>query len=95
MTSPNGQQITCCNSLLNCAINISKLCVEHMNGIQLSHIFEIPTILSEEPSISNENLYFDRKTHYFKSNFEIRCFSHTEFEILGYKSEISSISKKV
>ena len=61
MTSPNGLQISCCNSLLSCAINISKLCVEHMNGIQLSHIFEIPTISNEEPSISNENLVFRSK----------------------------------
>ena len=69
MTSPNGQQISCCNSLLNCAINISKLCVEHMNGIQLSHIFEIPTILNEEPSISNESLVFRSKNSLLQIKF--------------------------
>ena len=72
MTSPNGLQISCCNSLLSCAINISKLCVEHMNGIQLSHIFEIPTISNEEPSISNEEPSISNENLVFRSKNSLR-----------------------
>ena len=89
MTSQAGQQMSCFKSLLNWAIAISKLSMEHIYGIQLSQIFQIP-------SISNENLVFRLKNSVFQiRNYEMLGFSHTEFEVLGILTEISSISKKV
>ena len=46
---------------------------EKVYGIRLSHIFEIPSILNEKPSISikivfrSKTLDFDRNTRYFES----------------------------
>ena len=46
---------------------------EKVYGIRLSHIFEIPSILNEKPSISIEIVFrsktldFDRNTRYFES----------------------------
>ena len=59
--------------------------------IQLSHIFEIPSISNEKPSISIkipsiliENLEFQLKYQVFPvRKFEILDFSHPEFEIRG------------
>ena len=63
--------------------------MEHIYGIQLSQIFQIS-------SISNENLVFRLKNSVFQiRNYEMLGFSHTEFEVLGILTEISSISKKV
>ena len=51
--------------------------MEHIYGIQLSQIFQIP-------SISNENLVFRLKNSVFQiRNYEMLGFSHTEFEVLG------------
>ena len=70
-----------------------------MYGIRLSHIFEIPSISNEKPSISIEiaiisikNLRFRSKYQVFRiRNFEILGFSHLEFEILPNLSEINLV----
>ena len=70
-----------------------------MYGIRLSHIFEIPSISNEKPSISIEiaiisikNLRFRSKYQVFRiRNFEILGFSHLEFEILRNLSEINLV----
>ena len=66
--------------------------MEHIYGIQLSQIFHFHF----SSSISNENLVFRLKNSVFQiRNYEMLGFSHTEFEVLGILTEISSVSKKV
>ena len=75
---------------------------DHMYGIRLSHIFEIPSISNEKSSTSNEkpsicigNLVFRSKNPVFQiKNFEILGFLHIEFEILGNSTEIPNIQKR-
>ena len=57
--------------------------------MRLSHIFKIPSISNEKPSISIEILGISNQ------KFRNTRFSHLEFEILGISSEIPSISNKV
>ena len=75
--------------LLGCFSSANIHCQKY--GIRLSHIFEIPSISNEKPSISIiipniliENLGIRSKYWVFQfRNFEILGFSRLEFEILG------------
>ena len=51
-------------------------------GIRLSHIFKIPSILIEKPSISNEKQYL--------SHIEMRGFFRSEFQKQFISSKIPS-----
>ena len=63
--------------------------MDHAYGIELSHIFKIPSISNEKPSILIGNIRFWSKKAIFQiKKFEILGFLHVEFETLCISSEI-------